>query len=575
VRIACLGGGPGGLLAALLAKRSDPGREVTVYERNRPGDTFGFGVVFSDATLDGIDAADPVLRRALTEHGVHWDPIEVRLRGERWKFGGNGMAAVARQRLLSLLQQRALDAGVEMRFSAPTRPDDLLEAGYDLVIAADGANSAVRARFSEVFGPSVVTATAKFIWFGTTYPFDGLTFVHEQSPHGVFAVHGYPIGNGVSTFIVETDEPSWRAAGLDGFDVSQPPGPSDEVTRAYLQKLFAAQIDGCPLLVNNSRWGNFRTWRTRRWRHRAGRTAVALLGDAAHTAHFSVGSGTKMAMEDAIALVAALDKHAAGSRPAADAVDAALAEYEAARRPRVTRIQDAARPSLSWWEHFGRSYRSLPPWQFAFHFFSRSLPESKLRQRDAGFVESVHEAWRAAHGSTGPLHTPIDIAGATQPGRVVPLADGVARLASGPLPLYRLGERPPALPLGGTTPRTPRGPRDWGEILPPTSPRWGVWVSAPATEAGVDEADGAVARGLAAGACLVAVGDGTALTRRLVCEAARLGRGAVTMLVEDGPQGASTEGAIIEGASIEGASIEDAARTAVLSGRADLIGVRP
>ncbi len=533
MRIACLGGGPGGLLAALLAKRSDPGREVTVYERNRAGDTFGFGVVFSDATLDGIDAADPVLRRALTEHGVHWDPIEVRLRGERWKFGGNGMAAVARQRLLSLLQQRALDAGVDIRFSAPTQPDDLLEAGYDLVIAADGANSSVRARFSEVFGPSVVTATAKFIWFGTTYPFDGLTFVHEQSPHGVFAVHGYPIGNGVSTFIVETDEPSWRAAGLDGFDVSQPPGPSDEVTRAYLQKLFAAQIDGCPLLVNNSRWGNFRTWRTRRWRHQVGRTAVALIGDAAHTAHFSVGSGTKMAMEDAIALVAALDKHAAGSRPAADAVAAALAEYEAARRPQVTRIQDAARPSLSWWEHFGRSYRSLPPWQFAFHFFSRSLPESKLRQRDAGFVESVHEAWRAVHGRTGPLHTPIDIAGATQPDRVVPLADGVARLASGPLPLR----------------------------AQPGEGRWGVWISAPVTEAGIDQADEAVARGLAAGACLVAVGDGTPLTRRLVCEAARLGRGAVTMLVE-GDEG-----------SPSAASAEDAARTAVLSGRADLVGV--
>ena len=398
MRIACLGGGPGGLLAALLAKRSDPGREVTVYERNRAGDTFGFGVVFSDATLDGIDAADPVLRRALTEHGVHWDPIEVRLRGERWRFGGNGMAAVARQRLLSLLQQRAAEAGVDIRFSAPTQPDDLLAAGYDLVVAADGANSSVRARFGEVFGPSVVTATAKFIWFGTTYPFDGLTFVHEQSPHGVFAVHGYPIGNGVSTFIVETDEPSWRAAGLDGFDVSQPPGPSDEVTRAYLEKLFAEQISGSPLLVNNSRWGNFRTWRTQRWRHRVGRTAVALLGDAAHTAHFSVGSGTKMAMEDAIALVAALDKHAAGPRPSGDAVDAALASYEAARRPQVTRIQDAARPSLSWWEHFGRSYQSLPPWQFAFHFFSRSLPESKLRQRDARFVESVHGAWRAAHG---------------------------------------------------------------------------------------------------------------------------------------------------------------------------------
>src|SRR5579859_7315263 len=145
VRIACLGGGPGGLLVALLAKRGDPAREVTVYERNRAGDTFGFGVVFSDATLDGIDAADPVLRRALTAHGVHWDPIEVRLRGQRWRFGGNGMAAVARVRLLALLQQRAADAGVDLRFSAPARPDDLLAAGYDLVVAADGANSQLRA----------------------------------------------------------------------------------------------------------------------------------------------------------------------------------------------------------------------------------------------------------------------------------------------------------------------------------------------------------------------------------------------------------------------------------------------
>jgi salicyloyl-CoA 5-hydroxylase len=533
VRIACLGGGPGGLLAALLAKRGDPGREVTVYERNRAGDTFGFGVVFSDATLDGIDAADPVLRRALTEHGVHWDPIEVRLRGERWRFGGNGMAAVARQRLLALLQQRAADAGVDIRFSVPVQPDDLLEAGYDLVIAADGANSLMRARFPETFGPSVVTASAKFIWFGTTYRFDGLTFVHEQGPHGVFAVHGYPIGNGVSTFIVETDERSWRAAGLDGFDVSQPPGASDQVTRAYLERLFAGQIGGCPLLVNNSRWGNFRTWRTQRWRHRTGRTAVALLGDAAHTAHFSVGSGTKMAMEDAVALVAALDSRAAGPCPSGDAVDAALAEYEAARRPQVTRIQDAARPSLSWWEHFGRTYQSLPPWQFAFHFFSRSLPESKLRQRDAGFVESVHEAWRAAHGRMGPLHTPIDIAGVTQPHRLVPLADRVAQLTSGPLPLR-------------SEPAAQRDP-------------WGVWVSAPATEAGLEGAEQAVARGIASGACLVAVGDGTRLTRRLVCEAARLGRGAVTMLVEDGSPSA--------------ASAEDAARTAVLSGRADLVGI--
>ena len=511
MRIAVLGGGPGGLLAALLVKRGDPGREVTVFERNQAGDTFGFGVVFSDATLDGIDAADPVLRRALTEHGVHWDPIQVRLKGERWRFGGNGMAAVARRRLLSLLADSAAEAGVDLRFATPTALGDLLTADYDLVIAADGANSLTRSRYAEVFGPSVVTATAKFIWFGTTYPFDGLTFVHEQGPHGVFAVHGYPIGDGVSTFIVETDEPSWRAAGLDAFDVSQPPGPSDEVSRAYLEKLFAAQIDGCPLLVNNSRWGNFRTWRTQRWRHRIGRTALALLGDAAHTAHFSVGSGTKMAMEDAIALAAALE----GDRTDPDTLDEALAIYENERGGPIARIQDAARPSLSWWEHFGRSYRHLPPWQFAFHFFSRSLPESKLRQRDPAFTDAVHAAWRAAHGGTEVLATPLTIAGASHSRRLVPVA---------------------------TT------------TLPSTTLR----ITAPDTEDGLDRAEATVARGLAAGACLVAVEGGTALTRRLLCEAARLDHGAVTMLIED---------------AAEDSALEDRARTAILSGRADLVGV--
>jgi salicyloyl-CoA 5-hydroxylase len=282
--------------------------------------------------------------------------------------------------------------------------------------------------------------------------------------------------------------------------------------------------------VNNSRWGNFRTWRTQRWRHRAGRTAVALLGDAAHTAHFSVGSGTKMAMEDAIALVAALDE-AQRVRTDPDGIDAALAVYEAERHGPVARIQDSARPSLSWWEHFGRSYRTLPPWQFAFHFFSRSLPESKLRQRDAAFVDAVHRAWSAAHGGADdPLRTPIDVAGATQPGRVVTVEGGAARLAGGPLPLK------------------------------PGPGRWGAYVSAPDAEADLGRAQEAVAGALAAGACLVAVGDGTPLTRRLVCEAARLEHGATTMLVEDGS---------------EDTVFEDRARTAILSGRTDLIGRRP
>jgi anthraniloyl-CoA monooxygenase len=526
VRIAVVGGGPGGLFAAVLAKSADPGREVTVIERNRARDTFGFGVVFSDATLAGIHDADPVLRTALTEHGVHWDPIEVRVKGERLRCGGNGMAAVERRTLLHLLQQRAIEVGVDVRFATEAHPDDVLAAGYDLVVAADGANSRLRERFADVVDSGVETATAKFIWLGTSYPFDGLTFVHERGPHGVFAVHGYPIGNGVSTFIVETEEAAWRAAGLDAFDAGGPPGPSDEASRRYLQDLFAEEIEGHPLLVNNSRWGNFRTRRTRRWRSRSGGTAVALLGDAAHTAHFSVGSGTKMAMEDAVALVAALDAHPGGTP---DDVDAALAGYERARQPQVARIQDSARPSLSWWEHFGRSYDALPPWQFAYHFFTRSLPDAKLRRRDGAFVATVHERWRSEHGA-GPLESPITVAGQRLAGRLVPVADDAARLPAGPLPLL---ERPPA--RGGA---------------------WGLRVAAPDSEAGLPAARAAVADGLAAGAALVAAVGGTALTRRLVCEEARFGHGAVSLLVEDGDPDRSADDAL----------------TAVLSGRTDLVG---
>jgi anthraniloyl-CoA monooxygenase len=528
VRIACLGGGPGGLFAAALAKGADPSREVTVFERNRAEDTFGFGVVFSDATLAGIHAADPVLRTALAEHGAHWDPIEVRLRGERFFCGGNGMAAVERRTLLALLQRRAIELGVEVRFATEVSAEELLAGDFDLVIGADGASSRLRESFRDVFEPSVETATAKFIWFGTTYAFDGLTFVHERAPHGVFAVHGYPIGNGVSTFIVETDEESWRAAGLDEFDVTQPPGASDEKSRRYLEQLFADQIDGHPLLVNNSRWGNFRTGRARRWRHRVGGTALALVGDAAHTAHFSVGSGTKMAMEDAVALVAAL-----GEYP--DDVDAALAGYEAVRQPQVAKIQDSARPSLSWWEHFGRSYETLPPWQFAYHFFTRSLPDAKLRRRDDSFVSAAHARWRAEHGDE-PLASPLEVAGQQLDSRVVVVADGTALLPDGPLPLLA-------------------GPPDEGGS-PDEGGRWGLWVVAPDAEADLPPASDRVAAGVAAGAVLVAVGGGTALTRRLLCEAARLEHGAVALLAEE----------------VTRDTAADVAQTAVLSGRTDLVG---
>lgn len=524
MRIAILGGGPGGLFAATLAKASDATREVTVFERNRPEDTFGFGVVFSDATLEAIHAADPVLRRALDDHGVHWDPIEVRLRAERLVCRGNGMAAIERRTLLRLLQRRAEDAGVELRFSAPVDPGHLASSGYDLVVAADGASSLLRERYSAAFEPTVETSSTMFIWLGTTYLFDGLTFVHEQGPHGVFSVHGYPIGDDLSTFIVETDAQTWRTAGFEelGATVSAP--QSDERSRTYLEALFAEQIDGHRLLANRSRWSRFRTRRARHWRHRVGDTAIALLGDAAHTAHFSVGSGTKMAMEDAVALVAALDAQPGD-------VDAALASYEAARQPEVAKIQGSARPSLSWWEHVGRSYASLPPWQFAYHFFTRSLSEAKLRRRDERFVREAHDRWRRVHGAE-PLQSPIEIAAQRLTQRVITVSSGAAQLPSGPLPLL-------AAPAGSTT-------------------AWGLGILAPDDEDRLPTALDAVAKGVKAGAALVAVGGGTALSRRLVSEAARLELGATTLLVEPHrPAG--------------GAHEDDVATTAVLSGRADLV----
>jgi 2-polyprenyl-6-methoxyphenol hydroxylase-like FAD-dependent oxidoreductase len=520
VHIAVAGGGPGGLFFATLMRRADPSAKVTVFERNRADDTFGFGVVFSDRTLDGIHEADPVLRQALAEHGRHWDVIEVRLKGERIRCGGNGMAAVVRRTLLALMQARAWEAGAELRFSTEASLDDL--AGYDLVVAADGAGSTIRQQVEADLGTTVETATAKFIWFGTDYLFDGLTFVHERSPDGVFAVHGYPISDDVSTFIVETDEESWRRAGLDEFDVRQPPGASDLRSRDYLQELFGSQIEGRRLLVNNSRWANFRTRRTERWQSLAPRP-VALLGDAVHTAHFSVGSGTKMAMEDAVALAQALAGHPGD-------LGAALAAYEQAAQPPVRKIQNSARPSLAWWEHFARYYDSFEPWQFAYHFLTRSITDARLARRAPDFTDASHRAWAKTHG-TEPLLTPFSSAGWSSPGRVVAIQAGPA----GPAAVTGPG---PGLPLADAAPAG--GP-------------WGARLAAPDGEAALPAVFGAFDRLARDRPALVAVHGGTPLTRTLVCEQARLHTGIPALLIDDGLDA-------------------DLAVTTVLSGRADLVG---
>ncbi len=523
MRVAVAGGGPGGLFFAALLRRLDPTIEVTVFERNRADDTFGFGVVFSDRTLEGIHEADPVLRQALDTYGRHWDDIEVRLKGERIRCGGNGMAAIVRTTLLLLLQDRARDLGADLRFSTQVTLDDLSD--YDLVVAADGTGSRIREQVADRLDVTVETSQVKFIWFGTDYLFDGLTFVHEHGPHGTFAVHGYPISDEVSTFIVETDELAWRAAGLDEFDVSQPPGVSDMRTKQYLQDLFAEQIDGCELLVNNSRWSNFMTRRTRPW-HVLAPQPIAFLGDAVHTAHFSVGSGTKMAMEDAVALANAVagNKHDLG---------AAFEEYERTARPPVTHVQDAARPSLSWWERFGAYHDAFEPWQFAYHFLTRSISDRRLARRDPGFVASTHDAWHERFGSA-PLDTPLTQEGWSVPGRVV----CVAEAAGEPVALTTSGS---SLPLHGEA--VAAGP-------------WGALLVAPEDEASMAEARANLAALANRHPNCVAVHGGTDLTRVLLTEEARFQHAIPSVLIDS-------------------ALDRDRALTTVLSGRADLVGVAP
>jgi anthraniloyl-CoA monooxygenase len=351
-------------------------------------------------------------------------------------------------------------------------------------------------------------ATAKFIWFGTTHIFDGLTFVHRESEHGTFAVHGYPISDELSTFIVETDEETWRRAGMDEFDVSQPPGPSDTASQEFLEKLFAEDIGGAPLVTNNSRWGNFRTRRTQRWY----RDNVVLLGDAVHTAHFSVGSGTKMAMEDAIVLAREL------ASSIDDDVSTAFERYEAERQPEVAKIQNAAGPSLSWWEHFGFYYEHLAPLDFAFHFFSRSIDIERIRRRDPALADQVDAAWMSRHGST-PLQSELSIGSTRFEGRRLNVRhDDTGVVLVDPVSGRRLDSGVAII----------AAPLDQHEAALVDLPEWST---------------------------VVVIHEGTALTRSLVAERVRLANDQVAVIIDDD------------------LSDSDVA-TLILSGRADAVATR-
>lgn len=390
MKIAVVGGGPGGLYFSALVKQLRPNVEVTVWEQNAASDTFGFGVVFSDETLGGIGNADPVVADYMEQHFARWADIDIHYRGEQLTVGGQGFAAMYRKDLLEMLQQRTRELGVDVRFS--TRAPDVseLSESYDLVVAADGLNSHIRRTFEDRFKPSVDRRANKYIWLGTSEVFEAFKFFIKETEYGVMQVHGYPFSDQGSTFIVEMHEDVWRRAGFDKTENEVfGPGINDDYAVDRIREIFADELAGHELLTNNSKWINFTTVRNESWVHEN----IVLLGDAAHSAHFSIGSGTKLAMEDALALAACLFEN--------PKIDGALRAYESERRPVVESTQRAAQASLEWFENIGM-YVGQDSAQFAFNLLTRSrrITQENLRLRDPEFARRVEDHFASSQNLT-------------------------------------------------------------------------------------------------------------------------------------------------------------------------------
>ena len=410
LNIQIIGGGPGGLYFSILMKKANPEHRITIHERNREDDTFGFGVVFSDETLGNFMGEDDDTYRAITGAFAYWDEIEVRYRGERIRSGGHGFCGMARAKLLEIFQNRCLALGVELKFEEEiTDIEQFRDA--DLVLGADGVNSLVRETYKEHFQPTIDYRKTKFVWLGTTQTFDAFTFIFKSNEHGWFYNHAYQYGEGASTWILETHEDTWRRAGLDK--------ATEADTIAYFEALFSEELDGHPILANKSEWRNFPMVYNRNWHYEN----VVLIGDAAHSAQFSIGSGTKIAMEDAIALAASFE--------AADSVPGAIRHYEETRMDEVARLQRTAMVSLQWYEN-ARRYNGFDAPQYVFNYITRSksITYENLGLRDPAYRTDV-DRWfaRMVSAEQGvdiplgdpppPMFTPFRLRSMTLQNRVV------------------------------------------------------------------------------------------------------------------------------------------------------------
>jgi anthraniloyl-CoA monooxygenase len=445
MRIVCIGGGPAGLYFGLLMKQQNPDHQIQVVERNRPYDTFGWGVVFSDATMENMRACDLETAQQIEAAFNHWDDIEVRIRGRRMRTTGHGFVGIGRKKLLNILQSRCEALGVKLTFEREVG-SDLEFPDADLIIASDGVNSKIRERYD--FQPNLVVRPNRYIWLGTKKRFDAFTFDFRRTEHGWFQAHIYKFDETTSTFIVETTEQTFKAHGLDAA------GPQPSID--FCQNLFCEVLEGAELLSNarhlrGSAWLNFSRLTCGRWSVFNGRSHVVLMGDAAHTAHFAIGSGTKLALEDAIELSHQFAQH--GSN--ANSIATVLAAYEKIRSVDVARIQNAARNAMEWFEVVGKRYAdTLEPEQFMYSLLTRSqrISHENLRLRDKAWLEG-YERWFAkrcgimvspAQQPVPPVFTPYKIRGLTLPNRIIvsPMAvysalEGVA----GDFHLVHLGSR--------------------------------------------------------------------------------------------------------------------------------------